>query len=240
MNTREATKKESNIWLNYKTRFDGKTKPMIEALNLLGKAARFLETSIKTISGQEMDIIDDAQQQRIAALYHRMQILNRQITGVLLKKYFVKFDDTGEIGIFADVADESDVFPAFSSDTVGESGFGAVGILIGVGIAAVTLLGGGFITLKILENNAEMEARKIAERMQKVDAAMMKLDPDKVKQWESLRESAVKQAKAYAKNVPGVSGMLSKFLGSKGASIAIAGGLGIAALYFLLPKLRRN
>jgi hypothetical protein len=239
MNTREATAKESNTWLQYKTRFEAKTKPMIEALKILDSAARFLETGVKQVSGQDVDIVTDAQAQRIAALYHRMQILDRQITGVLLKKYFVKFDDSGEIGIFADVADESDIFPAFS-DQESMSGFGAVGILIGIGIAAVTLLGGGFITLKIMETQAETEAKKIAERMQKVDAAMMKLSPDKVKQYESLRESAVKQAKEFAKNVPGVSGMLSKFLGAKGASIAIAGGLAIAALYFLLPRLRRN
>jgi hypothetical protein len=238
MNTRDADTRESGLWLKYKTRFEARTKPMIEALNLLGSAARFMETAVKNISGNDIDIIDDAQTQRIAALYYRMQVLDRQITGVLLKKYFVKFDDAGEIGIFADAADEADVFPALTE--TGVSGFGAVGILIGIGIAAVTLLVGGFEVLKGMEIQADKEAKRIMERMQAVDAKMMQLPPEKRQDWISFRKSAVEQVKAQAKKIPGAEGLLAKFLGSKSASMLIAGGLGIAALYFLIPRLRRN
>lgn len=238
MNTREADTREKNLWLKYKTQFEGKTKPKIEALNLLASAARFMETAVKEISGNDIDIIDDAQTQRVAALLYRMQILDRQITGVLLKKYYVKFDPAGEIGIFADAADEADVFPATADETV--SGFGAVGILIGVGIAAVTLLVGGFEILKGMEIQADLEAKKIMERMQKVDAQMMQLPAEKRKDWQVFRKSAVEQVKAQAAKIPGAQGLLDKFLGSKSTSILIAGGLGIAALYFLIPRLRRN
>lgn len=237
MNTRDATAREGNLWLKYKTRFDGKTKPMIEALNLLANAAGFMEPVVNNFIGDDIDIITHEQQQQIAALYHRMQTMDRQISGVILKKYFVKFDDSGEIAIFADQADEADVLQPLDGSV---SGFGGVGILIGIGIAAVTLISGGFFTMQIMETQAETEAKKIMERMQKVDARMMKLPPEKVAQWEKIKASAIEQVKAHAAKIPGASGLLSKFLGSKGASIAIAGGLAIAAAYFLIPQLRRN
>jgi hypothetical protein len=237
MNTREADARESGLWLKYKTRFEHKTKPKIEAVKLLASAGQFMEVAVKNISGNSVTIVDDAQKQRIAALYHRMQILDRQITGVLLKKYFVKFDDSGEIGIFADAADEADIFPALATQV---SGFSGVGILIGLGIAAVTLIAGGFVTLKILENDAELEGKKIMERMQQVDASMMKLPETQRRDWAAWKKTAIEQVKAQAKKIPGAEGLLSKFLGSKSVSILIAGGVGIAALYFLIPRLRRN
>lgn len=237
MNTRDATPAERDRWLKYKTQFEGRTKPMIEALNLLNGAADFMALAVAEIGGQSVVIVDDEQKQRIADLTHRMKILDRQISGVLLKKYFVKIDDIGDVGIVADTADESDIFPSFTTPV---SGFGVAPILIGVGIAAVTLLGGGFITLKILETQAKTESEKIMQRMQSVDAKMMQLPADKRSQWEKWRKSAIEQIKAQAKKIPGAEGLLSKFLGSKGTMIAIAGAVAIAAAYFLLPKIRRN
>lgn len=240
METRAATTAEANAWLKYKTQFEGSTKPKIEALNLARAAGDLMATAVQEIGGNTVTIIDDDQRQRIANLVNCMNILDRQISGVIAKTYYIKFDDTGEIGIFGEAsAPEADVFPSLVTGT-STSGFGAVGVLIAVGIAAVTLLGAGFITLKVLENQAQTETQKIMERMQAVDAEMMKLPDEKRKQWETWRKQAVEQVKATAKNIPGAQSLLSKLLGSRGGTMLIAGGVAIAAAYFLIPKLRRN
>lgn len=238
METREATKREAAIWNRYKTQFDAKTKPMVEALVLLKNFAKFLELGISEISGQTITVVDESQSAVIQDLHSRVLILDSQISGVLVKKYFIKIDDAGEIGIFADSAPEGDIFPPFVTNSI--SGFGAIPILVGVGIAAVTLLAGGFIALKIIETRATDESQRLMSRMQEVDRDMMQQPKEIRDNWTKLRNSAIKQAKAAAEKIPGVRGLLDRLLGGSGAKIALFGALGIAALYLLIPKLRRN
>jgi hypothetical protein len=232
MNTRDANASEARHWINYKARFESKTKPMISALNILRLAGRGMENAVEEITGNTVVVIDEQSNKVINDLYHRMQIMDRQISGVLLKKYYVQFNVRGDndIDIVAPVADEADIMPAFEG----------VGILIGIGIAAVTLMAGGFFTMKILDTQAEVESKRIAAKMQQVDANMMKLSPEKRSQWNSWKTKAIEAAKAAAKDIPGAKGLLEKFLGSKGVSLAIGGLIAIAGLYFLIPALRRN
>jgi len=235
METRDPTTKESELWTKYKMLFTASTKPKVQALVFLAKIANAAQNKADEITGTTHNVIDPDAAARINMLGHYAQILDNQITGVLLKKYGVQFDDAGEIAIVAaaDGYSEGDKMPSFE-------GFGIAPILIVAGIAGVVLLAGGFITLKIIEERTKNETQRLMQDMAELDAQMLKRPKEQREQWTEWKATAAKQAAAAAKNIPGASGLLQKFLGSKGATIAIAAAAGIAALYFLSPKLRRN
>jgi hypothetical protein len=232
MNTRDPDVQEIALWTKYRVQFQAITRPKVQALVFLAKVANAAQNEIQAITGTPQSIIDEASAKRINLLGHYSQILENQITGVALKKYGIKIDDNGEIGIFADAAPEGDIFPSFS-------GLGFP-FLIVAGIAAVTLLASGFITLKIIEARAKDETTRLMAKMTEADREMMNKPKEEREQWERWKKNAAKQAADAAKNIPGVNGLLERFIGTKGTSIAIGGLLGIAALYFLIPKLRRN
>lgn len=235
METRDPNTKEIALWRKYKAQFDGSTKPKVQALVLLAKIATAAQQKATDIARAPFQVMDEETAQRINMLGHYASILDNQITGVTLKKYGVQFTDVGELQIVASPGDysEADIFPSFS-------GFGVAPFLIVAGIAGVVLLAGGFITLRIIEERTKNETARLMNDMAKLDAQMMQRPKEDREQWASWKADAAKQAAAAAKNIPGVSGLLQKFLGSKGATIAIAAAAGIAALYFLVPKLRRN
>lgn len=232
MNTREPSKKESDFWERYKYRFENSTAPKMRALVLLAKVARAAQNEYELLTGERFEAVDQESAAKIIELGNYVQILENQITGVLLKKYAVKIDGD-EISIVGMTADEGDIMPLFS-------GFGIAPILIAAGIAAVTLLGGGFVTLKIIETKTQNEAARISERLMIIDKKMMEQPKEKRDQWTKWKEQTAKQTAAAAKGIPGAPGLLSRFLGEKGATIAIAGIIGIAAAYLLIPQLRRN
>jgi len=235
METRDPTTKETAAWTKYRMHFEASTKPKVQALVFLAKLANAAQNKADEITGTTHNIIDPDASARINMLGHYTQILDNQITGVLLKKYGVQFDDNGEIGIVAaaDGYNEGDVMPRFE-------GFGIAPFLIVAGIAGVVLLAGGFIALKIIEERTKNETDRIMKDMAELDADMIKRPQAERQQWTEWKATAAKQAAAAAKNIPGATGLLQKFIGSKGASIAIAAAAGIAALYFLVPALRRN
>lgn len=235
MESRDPTKKESELWTKYKTLFVGRTKPMVQSLVLLSKIAVAAQNKANEITGGDFGIIDADDESRINTLGHYASILDNQITGVLLKKYGVKFDETGEIRIVAapDSYDEGDIFPTFS-------GLGVAPFLIVAGIAGVVLLAAGFVTLRVVEERTKNETQRLMNDMRQLDAKMMQQPKEKREQWTTWRDEAAKQAAAAAKHIPGAKGLLEKLLGGKGTTIAIAAVAGIAALYFLIPTLRRN
>ena len=235
METRDPTAKESALWIKYKTLFNASTKPKVQALVFWAKMANAAQNKANEITETTHTVIDPDAAERINMLGHYAQILDNQITGVLLKKYGIQFDDNGEISIVAaaDGYSEADMMPRFE-------GFGIAPILIVAGIAGVVLLAGGFITMKIIEERTKNEKDRIFKDMAELDAEMMQRPKEQREEWTEWKATAAKQAAAAAKNIPGVSGLLQKFLGTKGATIAIAAAAGIAALYVLMPKLRRN
>jgi outer membrane murein-binding lipoprotein Lpp len=235
METREPNTDEVKRWNDYRAKFEGSTKPKVQALVFWAKLANEAQNAASAITGTPVKLIDDETATRINTLGHYAQILDNQITGVLLKKYGVQFPDNGDIQIVASPAnfDEGDVLPSFS-------GFGVAPFLIVAGIAGVVLLAGGFITLKIIEERTKNESARLMKDMADLDAKMMQRPKEDREQWDSWKAKAAKQAAAAAKNIPGASGLLQNFLGKKGATIAIAAAAGIAALYFLSPNLRRN
>ena len=232
MNTREPTAQESAIWERFQKRFETSTGPKVKALVLLANVGKAAANEYTALTGKRIEVIDAETAANVQELGRLAQILENEITGVLLKKYAVQVEGD-ELAIVGVAADEGDIFPAFS-------GFGIVPILIAAGIAAVTLLGGGFIALKMVEKRSQVEALKITERLTKIDAAMMNEAPEKREQWKQWKAETGKQVAAATKDLPGATGWLSKFLGEKGAGIAIAGILAIAAVYFLIPQFRRN
>jgi hypothetical protein len=235
METRDPNAQEIARWQKYKTQFSGSTGPKVQALVMLAKLADAAQNEATAITGTPRKIIDADAANRINMLGHYAQILDNQITGVVLKKYGVQFTDEGDIQIVASPGNfsEADVLPSFS-------GFGVAPFLIVAGIAGVVLLAGGFIALKIIEERTKNESTRLMKDMAELDAEMMQRPKEDREQWSSWKTKAAKQAAAAAKNIPGASGLLQKFLGTKGTTIAIAAAAGIAALYFLAPNLRRN
>lgn len=232
MNTREPNTRESNLWDRFYKRFDQVTGPKIRALVLLANVGRAAAVKYESLTGKKIVVIDSSDATEIATLGHYAGILQNQIVGVLTKKYVVQIQEN-EISIVGAAADENDIMPVFS-------GFGIAPILIAAGIAAVTLLGGGFITLQIIEARAQNEALKITERLARMDKDMMTQPEEKQKLWSKWKEQTAKETAAAAKDIPGGTGLLSRFLGEKGTAIAIAGILAIAAAYLLIPRLNRN
>jgi hypothetical protein len=235
METRDPNTQEIARWQKYKSQFEGSTRPKVQALVMLAKLADAAQNEATAITGTPQKIIDADAANRINMLGHYAQILDNQLTGVALKKYGVQFTDDGDVQIVASPGDysEADILPSFS-------GFGVAPFLIVAGIAGVVLLAGGFITLRVIEERTKNESTRLMKDMAELDAKMMERPKEDRAQWDSWKAKAAKQAAAAAKNIPGASGLLQKFLGTKGATIAIAAAAGIAALYFLAPNLRRN
>jgi outer membrane murein-binding lipoprotein Lpp len=234
METREPNARELALWKKYKAQFEGSTRPKVQALVMLAKIANSAQDTARAITGEPINIIDQETATRINTIGHYAQILDNQLTGVLLKKYGVRFDDAGELQIVAGPGyDEADIMPSFE-------GLGVAPFLIVAGITAVVLLAGGFVTLRVVEERTKNETQRLMKDMAELDAKMLKQPKEQREQWTEWKTKAAKQAAAAAKHIPGASGLLQKFLGSKGATIAIAAGAGIAALYLLIPRLRRN
>lgn len=233
MNTRPPTEAESARWVTFKTRFDGQTKPMVQGLVLLGQIANDAQNLADSL-GVKLSIVTKQDADIINEIGRRAAIIDRQITGVLLQKYGVQIDDSGALNIVAASAPESDVFP---ND---EINLGIAPIIIVAAIAAVTLLIAGDQAEDMLEKKAKIEALKLQQKMIEADRQMMNKPPEVRQQWERWKKTAAEHVKTVAKDLPGSQGWLQKFIGNKGTSIFVAGIVGIAALYFLLPKLRRN
>ena len=234
MTTRQPTIEESARWTKYKTRFIGKTKPMVQSLIVFAELANSAENEIESITGVRPEIIDDEATSRVSEIGRRAQILDNQITGVLLQKYGVQFDNSGALNIVGSSAPEEDIYPTE------ELSLGFAPIIIVAGIAAVTLLIAGDQAEDRLEKAAQIEAIKLQQKMLEADRQMMNKPEAQRRQWESWKKTASVTAQKAAKNISGSSSWLEKFVGSKGTSILVAGIVGVAALYFLLPKLRRN
>ena len=234
MNKRQPTENESIRWMRFKTRFDAKTKPMVQGLVLLARLADRAQNFINETTGASVVLVDQNNAANINELGRRAEIIERQITGVLLQKYGVQFDDTGAINIVAASAPESDIYPR------DEISLGIAPIIIVAGIAAVTLLIAGDQVEDMLEKKAKIEALKLQAKMLEADRQMMSKAPEVRQQWERWKKNAAETVAKVAEDMPGSKGWLERFLGGKSTSILVAGVVGVAALYFLLPKLRRH
>lgn len=232
MNTREPTATESGIWERFRNQFETSVSPKVRVLILLAKVGLAAQNKIQDLTGSNLKVIDEQTGQNIANLGRYAQIIENQITGVLVKKYAVKIEEN-ELSIVGAGAPEGDIMPQFS-------GFGIAPILIAAGVAAVTLLAGGFITLKIIEERSKNEALRITERLTELDREMLKQPEEKRAQWTAWKKQTAAETEAAAKSIPGASGLLSRFLGDRGTSIAIAGLIAIAGAYLLIPQFRRN
>lgn len=233
-NTRKPTKDESERWERYRNSFDRKTKPVVDGLLSLGGIAIDAQREIEEITGKAPNIITQDQLKTLATIEYRAQILNRQINGVLTHKYAVQFDDENQLNIVGATAAEGDIYPSE------DMSLGLAPIIIAAGIFAVTLLMSGDAANDALEKKAKIEALKLQQRMLQADKEMMFLPESQRKQWEDWKKKAASAAKIAASQIPDSESWLDKFFGRKSTTILTAGAVGIAALYFLLPKLRRN
>jgi hypothetical protein len=206
---------------------------MVQGLVMLAQIANDAQNLANSL-GVQLTIVTEADARLINEIGRRAEIIDRQITGVLLQKYGVQIDDSGGLNIVAATAPESDVFP---ND---EINLGIAPIIIVAAIAAVTLLISGDQVEEMLEKKAKIAALKLQQKMIEADRQMMSQPTEKRQQWERWKKNAAEQVSNVAKDIPGSQGWLQKFVGNKGTSILVAGIVGIAAVYFLLPKIRRN
>jgi hypothetical protein len=232
--TREPTQIESDRWEAYQHRFIGRTSPLVKSLVLLAQLAESAQNEIKSITGKIINIIDADQAAAINEIGRRAQILDNQITGVLLQKYAIQLDNDGKLNIVAPSAPEGDIYPRT------DMSLGIAPIIIAAGIMAITLLIGADEANDALEKKARIEAIKLQQKMLDADREMMSLPDNQRKQWEQWKTHAAETAKNAVANIPGSSGWIEKFLGKKGSSILVAGLVAVAAAYFLIPTLRRN
>jgi hypothetical protein len=232
--TRIPTQNESDRWESYQRRFVAKTSPMIQGLVLLAQFAEGAQREIEQITGKRPVIIDADQAATINEIGRRAQILDNQITGVLLQKYAIQIDNGGHLNIVAPSAPETDIYPRDNM------ALGIAPIIVAAGIMAITLLIAADDARDALEQKAKLEAIKLQQRMLEADAAMMNRPDSERTQWERWKQNAAQAAKKAVSNIPGSGSWAEKFVGQKGTSILVAGLVAVAAAYFLIPTLRRN
>lgn len=233
-NTRTPTQYESDRWEGYKNRFVLKTSPLVKALVVLAQLGESAQNEIKRITGNGVNIVDTETAGVINEIGRRAQILDNQITGVLLQKYAIQIDGNNNLNIVAPSAPEGDIYPRENM------ALGLAPIIIAAGIMAITLLIAADDANDALEKKAGIEALKLQQKMLEADRQMMTRPENERKQWENWKKSAADTAQKAASRIPGSSPWLEKFIGRKGSSILIAGLVAVAAAYFLIPTLRRN
>jgi hypothetical protein len=235
MSTREVTDAEYRIWQKFRERFERKTGPTIQALIAFAKIADSAQNMIYETTGRNPQILDGDTAARINLLGQYAQRIENQITGVIMKKYAIQIDSDGRLNIVAASAPEGDIIPPDPF-----TGFGGWPIVALIGIAAVTLLVGGWEILSGMEINAKKEAIDLQQKMIAADSEMIKQSPAIRAQWEKWKKQAANAAKQAAASIPEARSLLEKWIGKRGISMAIAGVVGIAGLYFLIPRIRRN
>ena len=231
--TRKPTTAESEKWSRFQVRFDRKTKPLVQALIAFAHIARDANAKVIEITGNDPRIIGSDEIAIISEIGRRGQIIDNIIQGVILQRYVVAFD-ADSFNVVATDAPESDSYP------IGDTGLGLAPIIVAAGIFAVTLLIAADQTVNMLEQRAKIEAIKLQQKMLEADRQMMALPEGDRKRWETWKKSAADTAAQAARNISGTGSFIEKFFGSKGTTIIIAGILGIAAAYVLVPMLRRN
>lgn len=231
MTTRPVTSAEQAQWNQFVARYDQRTKPMMEAISMMANACNSAQFDIESITGTQIKLVTNDELQTIAGNSSALSTIGRQINGVLAQKYALQFRNN-DFDIVATQAPESDIL---KYDQLG------VAPLIYVGIAAVTLLAGGYLYLKTIETNAQNEALRISERMQQIDKQMVSKPQAQRDAWTKWKGQAAEQLKQAAKNMPQAGkSIFEKLIGSRGLSIGIAGVVAIAAAWILIPRLRNN
>lgn len=233
METRTPNSQEINQWNRFRKRFEGSVAPKIKGLVLLAQIARSAENKIAEITGGNPDIITDEQTAIISEIGRRGAIIDRQITGVLTQKYGVQWNENG-LNIVGSGAPESDIYPRNGLE------FGIVPWLVVAGIAAVVLLMSGDQVVEGLSKKSETEAVKLQRRLVDADIEMMKRPEADRKRWEKWKAESAKAARAALRDSPETPSWFGHIFGEKSTSILIAGAVGIAAVYFLVPMMRRN
>lgn len=229
--TRPVTETENKNWNGFIARYDQRTAPMAAAISMIANACNSAQQDIEAITGTSIKLVTADELRAIAQNNAAIEVIGRQINGVLTQKYALQFREN-DFDIVAAQAPEADIL---KYDQLG------VAPLIYVGVAAVVLLAGGYLYLKTIENNSENEALRIAERMQKIDREMVGKPAAIRDGWIKLRSQAVEQLKQASKNMPSAGkSIFEKLIGSKGVSFGIAGVLVIAAAWLLIPTLRNN
>lgn len=237
METRLPTQDEQHIWDRYQMRFERQTKPMIQSLVMLAQIGNDAQILIESITDQKISIVTDDAATRINTIGRYAQIIEHQITGVLLQKYGIQIDASGRMDITAfSTPPEGDIMPPKPFD-----GFGiAPQILVLVGVGVATLLVGGWEILTGLETQAKREATALQSKMIAADAEMMTRPAAERKQWSIFKKNTADAVKNATGKLSDGQSFFEKWIGKRGVSIGIAGIIGIAALYFLVPRLRKN
>lgn len=233
METREPTTTEIKRWNHFRNYFENVTGPKIKALGVLTKICQSAENEIETLTGTKPQLVTDKDKEIIAEIGRRGAIIDRLIQKVLLRRYGVQIDDDGNLTIVGAQADEGDVYPQ------NEINMGVAWLVV-VGIAAAVLLLAGDQNNERLAADTENEAIKLQRRLIEQDIKLLQAPKEVRDRWVEWKDKSAKAARAALRDSPTTPGWFGKIFGQKGTSILIAGIVGIAAVYFLVPVMRRN
>lgn len=233
METRAPNANEIARWNRFRNYFENVTAPKVKALGVLAKICESAEAEVETLTGTRPVILRPKDKEVITEIMRRGAIMDRLIQKVLLQKYGVQFDDKGNLAIVGAAADEGDIYPRDQIDL-------GVAWFVVAGIAAVVLLLAGDQNNERLAADTENEAVKLHRFLVETDVKMLK-EPKEVRdRWVDWKDKSAKAARAALRDSPSKPGWLSHIFGDKGTSMIVAGAVGIAAIYFLVPALRRN
>lgn len=233
METRAPNSEEISRWNRFRNYFEQITAPKVKALVVLAQICESAESEIYTLTGTRQIILTVKHKDVVTEIMRRSAIIDRLIQNVLLKKYGVQFDSEGNLAIVGASANEGDIYPRDQINL-------GVAWFVVVGIAAVVLLIAGDQNNRRLAADTENEAIKLHRILVETDIKMMKESKEIRERWESWKDKSAKAAKAALRDSPSTPGWIASIFGDRGTSMLIAGAVGIAALYFLIPALRRN
>lgn len=233
METRKPTTQEIARWNRFKKYFETVTGPRVKALGVLAMAAQKFESDIEQLTGTRPIILSDTDKSNITEIQRRGAIMDRLITSVLTNKYGVQFNENGVMSIVGNQADEGDIYPR------DEIELGVVWWVV-IGVVAVVLLVNSDQSNKRLANDSENVAVRMQDKMVAQDIKLLNAPKDVRDRWAQMKQETAKAARAALRESPTQPGWFSKIFGDKGTSMLIAGAVGIAAIYFLVPMMRRN
>lgn len=229
--TRELSAREKANWIEFKSFFDSVISPKIQALQYGFKAVKKLRDVAFELTGE--NVIDLANNEvRVSSLVRKMEAMDRCIMKVLTNRYGLQFDPASK-----EFAIVSPPINFDESDTVKFDGFGGILVLIGM---ITVVVAGVWGTVRIMEERTKWEVADLQYKMQKLNAHMATKTKEIQAEYKKNQQKTTEQIAEISKQLPGSGSLLSDLIGSKGSTIAIAAAIGIAALYFLSPKLRRN
>jgi len=229
---RPATPAEISLWERFKRYYERELTPSVFKAKTTAEIAADAQLVIDRL-GVPGFIFDSRSYDNVQLLLNRYNLLGRLITAVESGKYFIRIKD-GDIDVLAssEMA-EGEYAPDIWPPGPGQTGLGAIPVIIWVLVVGVTLVGGLWASSAIIDSIAKKQQAENKKALIDADKEIAKLAPDVRRSWADFKRA--NQPKAQK------AGILGEIFGTEAAStLATALGVGLLALAALYAFRRKG